>query len=310
MLSIKHYKSRATELLKTDDKIILSLLLAVIPFTIAYYFSNLIGADYATQSVINLHFLMIVGTLFVVYIASLHVRDFYPRAGLTIWAGVIFFFLFIVNSTMVHYLKLTPFSPIDFSLVKVDQFLGFHQTAWLNWTYAHPFIQTVLAHSYNLLDLELPLAPLILALLLQQRALRVLFISLILSFTVGSAIYYFFPTTAPASMFMDPHFTAAQHDTFIKFFQLHHSLPITTDKGGLIAFPSFHVIWATLLAYSFRHKKLWLYPFAVFNVLVIFSTFMLGWHYLIDVIAGLALAGLSIVAAEWIHKKFIATSQL
>lgn len=298
-------KNKLNHYFRAEDKILLTLLLSVIPLTIAYYFVNANGAQYATHGAMNLRLLALLVTMLAVYIGSLYARDFFPRAGLVTWAYAMFFFLFVVNNIMTSYVKLTPFPPIDFSLVKIDQFLGFYQTAWLNWTYAHPFLQNFLTQCYALLVVELVVAPFVLALLLQRRALRVLFMSLIISFSVGSLIYYFFPTTAPASMFFDPHFTIDQHDTFIKFYQLHHYLPITTREGGLIAFPSFHVVWAALLAYAFRHKKYWFYPIALFNIFVILSTFMLGWHYLTDVIAGLALAGLSILAAELIHKKFI-----
>jgi len=160
---------------------------------------------------------------------------------------------------------------------------------------------------YSLMGAQLAIVPMLLALLMQKRAVQVLLISLLISFFIGTTIYYFFPTIAPASMFHDPNFALQQHDTFIKFYEIHHGLPITTAQGGLIAFPSFHVVWAVMLAYSFRHKKYLFYPMALFNSLIILSTLMLGWHYLTDVIGGIILAGLSIFAAELIHQKFIAT---
>ena len=156
-----------------------------------------------------------------------------------------------------------------------------------------------------MIGVELALFPIVLALLLEKRAIKVYLLAMLLASIVGFSIYYFFPTTAPASVFFDKNFTPFQHDTFIKFFEIHHHLPITTTQGGLIAFPSFHVIWAALLAYSLKNRKHLFYPVLVFNAIVIVSTVFLGWHYLTDVIGGLTLAGLSVWAAEVIYKRYL-----
>jgi len=67
---------------------------------------------------------------------------------------------------------------------------------------------------------------------------------------------------------------------------------------GLVSFPSFHAAGATLLGWAMlRTRLLWL-PFALFNVGVIASALVDGGHYLVDLIAGCAVACLSIGLAK------------
>ena len=72
------------------------------------------------------------------------------------------------------------------------------------------------------------------------------------------------------------------------------------DAGEVSArtdiFPSLHTAAPTFLAlFGFRHRRLWPFrvtwiPMALFASQIVISTMFLRWHYLIDVIAGLALA--------------------
>jgi membrane-associated phospholipid phosphatase len=91
----------------------------------------------------------------------------------------------------------------------------------------------------------------------------------------------------------------------MKFYQVHHFQAVTTMLGGMIAFPSFHVAWSVLLAYAaLPWKKA--FPFVAFwNALVIVSTVLLGWHYLVDVPAGLALAIVALAAGELTHRRLL-----
>jgi membrane-associated phospholipid phosphatase len=62
------------------------------------------------------------------------------------------------------------------------------------------------------------------------------------------------------------------------------------DAEGLITFPSFHAVWAVLLAAAFYGSRYLFWPVAVLNVIVIMSTVTTGMHYFIDVIVGVLIA--------------------
>ncbi|MGA8089541.1 MAG: phosphatase PAP2 family protein [Terracidiphilus sp.] len=76
------------------------------------------------------------------------------------------------------------------------------------------------------------------------------------------------------------------------------SLTIKNSFGGIVCLPSFHVFWAVVSAhalYSFRFLR---YPAALVAALITISTMTTGWHYGVDVIAGLLMMAVCTVLAE------------
>ena len=69
------------------------------------------------------------------------------------------------------------------------------------------------------------------------------------------------------------------------------------DMQGLIAIPSLHTVMAVLLVYAMRGTGILLPVFIVVNVAMLVSTPVDGGHYLVDVIAGVAMA-LGLIALE------------
>ena len=68
--------------------------------------------------------------------------------------------------------------------------------------------------------------------------------------------------------------------------------PLSFDLSqlqGLISFPSYHTVLAVLLTYAHRRSAL-LPPIALVNGVMLFSIPSYGGHYLIDMIAGAAVA--------------------
>ncbi len=291
--------------LRNADKIMLGLLAIAAIIGITYIISNAIGHQYPGNQFVSWRLFIGLPFMIALYSTALFAQQTSPRIGFITWTYTNYFFMLLCLGTLAYGVQFTPFHPIDSALIKIDQVLGFSQTTLLNWTYIHHSLAILLNQAYSLIGIELSFIPLILAFLLDRRAVKVLFIAIIFSFIVGTTIYYFLPTTAPASMFLNSNFAQQQHDTWIKFFEIHHHLLITTQEGGLIAFPSFHVIWCILLAYALKRKKIIFYPIVLLNTFIIASTVLLGWHYLVDVVGGFAVAILAIWIAETIYKKYI-----
>ena len=193
-------------------------------------------------------------------------------------------------------IQYTPFAPIDASLAHWDAALGYDTVAVLARVASHPWLRFVLNRLYESTDLFLILAPLPAFLRDDRRVMRVYLRAMIYAFLAGSLFYYFFPSSGPARFFRSPDFLPLQRATFMKFQQVHMRLPVTTYLGGMIAFPSFHVAWAALTTYAARPDRRLFRAVAVWNALVIVSTVLLGWHYVVDVPAGLLLAGLALYA--------------
>ena len=72
---------------------------------------------------------------------------------------------------------------------------------------------------------------------------------------------------------------------------------------GLITFPSFHTTWALLLATAFVHRRRIFIASAILNGAVIISTMTTGWHYFADVLGGVAVYVIVMLAA-WAARRW------
>jgi hypothetical protein len=231
---------------------------------------------------------------------SLFAKKHSPKAALFTWTYSAYFFITVAWAVLMTGIQYTPFAPIDHGLAHLDAVLGFSTPAVVNWVVAHSVIHHVLETAYNFLVLQMFVMPLVVALIMGRRAVNHLFLGMLITLLAGAFIYYFWPTMAPSGVFHHTHFTANQLATSQKFYQVHHHLPMThfAFSCGMIAFPSFHVIWSVLFAMAFRGRKSVFYPLLTLNTIVIFSTFLLGWHYLIDAFAGVVIALAAVYAAD------------
>lgn len=223
--------------------------------------------------------------LMIVWILGLSWQAKRPRLGLLITTFSQCFAFMIVVALVICAILTTPFTPIDHQLLRIDKALGFSTRALLNWLHQYPHFHSLLTLSYNSWIYQVTLLPLLLALLKQRETIDRYFMAMFICLAIGAAIYYFFPTLAPADVVKSPYFTSNQYDLITRFREIHHHLTITTFKGGVIAFPSFHVIGALLALFAIRKIKCLFFPLLLLNSLLIFSTMALGYHYLIDVIA-------------------------
>jgi hypothetical protein len=198
-----------------------------------------------------------------------------------------------VLTTAIQY---SPFPRIDPALAGWDAALGWDTVAVLRWVSSRPLLRRLLIYAYNSTELQLVLAPLVAAAAHDRRRLRVFLYAVVYSSIAGSLIYYFFPSSGPAGIFASPDFLPVQRLTHVKFEQVHSFQPVMTLLGGLIAFPSFHVAWSVLATYVARVNARIFWTLVALNAFVIASTVLLGWHFLVDVPAGLLLAGSCIAA--------------
>jgi membrane-associated phospholipid phosphatase len=235
----------------------------------------------------------------IMFTYGIYIQQENPRGATFIWGLSSIILTALNNVAFVNGVALTPFHPIDQVLLNADLAFGLNTLTLLQWMHQEPFLRKVMWFSYQTLVIELFCIPFVLAALNARQALRVFLNAVLFSSFIGGMIYYFFPTIAPAGILHSPYFIQDQKNVGMHFYQLHHYLKITALNGGLIAFPSFHVVWAVLLTYATYQYKIIFYPLMVFNALLIVSTVVLGWHYGVDVIAGAIVAVMSIWFAKW-----------
>ena len=220
--------------------------------------------------------------------------------------GALYVLVLAALDAMVTGMQFTPFPPFDLALQRWDRALGFDTVAFLHWTAARPRSARVLELCYESTSIQLMLAPLAAGIAQDRRRMRVFLYAVVYSALIGCLFYYLFPSSGPATVYASPDFLYIQRFTSMKFYQVHHCQKLTTMDGGMCAFPSFHVAWSVSLSYSALPYKRLFYPVSALNVLAMVSTVLLGWHYLVDVPAGIVLAALSLAAAARTDDRFAA----
>lgn len=183
--------------------------------------------------------------------------------------------------------QVTPFPPIDHAIIALENSLGIKLTALLDWTARHPYWQQLFSLIYRSLAFQLVLVPMFLVFNNRFDLLHEYIFLVLVGVLIGFSFYFFFPTTAPASNLDSPWFLPDQRATGIKFHEIHSHIPPSTAQGGLIAMPSFHVIWAWNCTWVLRAWPLLFAPLLAFNALLAASCVMLGWHYVLDVVGSL-----------------------
>lgn len=204
------------------------------------------------------------------------------------FAGVMSIIAFASNAV-----QLTPFKPIDAQLLKMDKYLFIDMNAILAWINRYPNFKKLLEFIYDTLPYQMSILPLCVLATTRFYLLRDYYFLMLLTALIGFSLYYFFPSTAPASIIANPLFSSAQLATGYKFYQIHHHIQPTTNEGGLIAMPSFHAIWALLCVYLLKEWWIPCLLLFLFNLLLITSCVLLGWHYLVDIMGALILIAIA-----------------
>ncbi len=126
--------------------------------------------------------------------------------------------------------------------------------------------------------------------------LRRLVLGILVIYIIGMALYYLFPSVGP--LFTSPNLYAHTSNKYQGILWGGHlaiqANPATFQAGpylGVAAFPSLHgahFLFLMLMAYRYTRPLTWVY--VPWIVLLYLSTIYLGWHYVVDLVAGAAMA--------------------
>lgn len=288
----------------SDETLVYKSMLAVLVLAGVYFFINIFGFDYSYAPYYSPELFRLSPFAIVMFLLVIYCRKHVPRVFSIIWMLTTYYMIYMVAALLATSIQTSPFPYIDSTLIAVDRWLGFSTVAAMHFTYTHYDLRIILELAYDSLPFQMFFLVYIVGMYPKQRRhVLIYFFSVCATIIVGLSIYFFFPTVAPAHLIHSPYFTKAQHNTYMKFFDIHHYLPVKNLSGGMVAFPSFHVIWVLLITYLCRGVR-WLFvPVALWNCIVIASTVMLGWHYLTDVIAAFIIVATVLFIAEKLIKE-------
>jgi membrane-associated phospholipid phosphatase len=203
------------------------------------------------------------------------------------------------------YLSVTVALPLqDARFAALDQSLGFDWQSFVGTLNSSPAVAAVLVWAYHSAGQQLAGVLLLLSFTHRIERLNEFLALNALTVAVTALIGFLVPAIGPTVYYevdpnlfsnFGPHSGTWHYEAFLKLRTEASPVLDFSKIAGLVEFPSFHTILAILTVYAVRGFRFIFWPVLVLNVIVIVSTIPEGGHYLVDVIAGAAIAAAAIL---------------
>jgi len=201
--------------------------------------------------------------------------------------------LFAIFGSQLSYLAATFDLPLRDPMMKtIDARMGFDWVVWFNFVWAHPLLGRILVYVYESYIFQPILLIAILAFSHLRGRNREFLVSMIFSVTLVIAISALLPAYGP------PHAYSIATSWDEALTDLRKGAHVSYGYVGIVTFPSFHACVAVLFTLAMRGHLLAFVTAAILNSMMLLSILPLGGHYLVDLIAGCAIAALSFWAAQ------------
>jgi membrane-associated phospholipid phosphatase len=215
-----------------------------------------------------------------------------------IWSPIV---VIPINFTELHYL-VHSVSPMDFdqALINIDfSIFGLHPTVWME-KLANPWVTEYLQIIYT----TFYFLPIILAYILYRRKDYEEFDSFVFIMVFGFYLSYLGYFIVPA---IGPRFTLDYLQSFpvtgVWITDVIRQTLDALENSQRDAFPSGHTEMTLLsMIYAYKYSKKYFYVLLVIGTGLIFSTVYLRYHYVVDVVAGIALAIAVVFTAKAVYK--------
>ena len=189
---------------------------------------------------------------------------------------------------------------MDDVFARLDAAMGFRRDDLDAWLQQHAAVRTALWMAYLSGGLQIPVLFLVHCMRAPGEGSGELMWNFMVSLLIVTAISVFLPAAAMPGMIGQRHI-----DVFLAVRSGGMTVLDESTIAGFVAFPSWHAAMGVIFIYSARMLK-WLLAILVpLNVLVIVATVPSGGHYLVDTIAGLAVAVVSILAVRKIRRAIV-----
>lgn len=179
----------------------------------------------------------------------------------------------------------------------LDERLGISLPAFVAFATHHPTLGNLLGRSYGMVHPMLLCAIFLPVLLGRRVAAERFLLANAFAFVLALPCMVFLPAVGP---WVAWNFTP-NHAQILCAYGIHalREGPISDSAlfGATVCLPSFHVFWALVSAYALQPFRLLRIPAIVLAGLIVISTMTTGWHYGVDVIAGVLLAAICIAIA-------------
>ena len=194
----------------------------------------------------------------------------------------------------------------DPQLAAMDMALGFDWRSFIAFVDRHTWLANALGVAYSSFSYQLLLLPAYFALRGKRARASAIVFGYTLLCLILSIISIWYPALGADAFYrMAPDDLANINTQFGFFFleqfdavrnQVHFILDFD-HVAGLLTFPSGHAGVAALCAWAAWDSRLLRYPFLILNIGMATAAISHGSHYMIDVVAGLGMAGLTVSVA-------------
>lgn len=191
----------------------------------------------------------------------------------------------------------------DATLIGLDRVLGFDWTRFVLFVDQSPLAARLLGIAYQSLMLQMVLLPILLCLFGHQARGYQLMLALALLSLISAVVSIPFPSVGAyvghgldgASLRnIDAHFGYFFLESFTAVREQSGFVLGIGNAAGIITFPSGHAAFAVLCMWAAWPSRWLRYPVLALNLLMLVSAITHGAHYLVDVVAGGAVAALAI----------------
>jgi hypothetical protein len=208
----------------------------------------------------------------------------------------------------------TNFPMQDATLLAIDRAFGLDWLGYVTFVNARPQLSAWLDFGYSMIKWPLFIIPVVLAAEHQYRRLQ----EYTLAFALALVITTIMSTMVPAiGVFQQLGVAVTDFPNLnpVAYLGQVRDLPAVRDGSlrelniealsGIITFPSFHAASAALYGWALWRSR-WFRPIAIVaNLMMLAATPIVGGHYFVDVVAGIAVAMLAIAVARGFSRSWL-----
>ena len=184
----------------------------------------------------------------------------------------------------------------DANFVRADGVLGFHWLDWKAWVDGNPLLRWLLSLAYASYAWQIACIFVVLAVLPDRKRSLEAYCAFALAGLGADIVSGILPAIGAG-----PYLGGTPAVWTPALALIHAPGAMTVDMKeveGIVSLPSFHAAIAVIVSWAVRRTWVFGWLVAAINVVMIVSTLSQGGHYLVDTLAGLALAAATITIAH------------
>ncbi len=198
---------------------------------------------------------------------------------------------FLAVNMVFTYLCATMRMPLqDLAFARINDAMGFDWPRWFLAIMAHPVPRTILSDAYSSLLFQIFGSIIYLAITGRGARNHQLLWAVMLSALISAVVSGLLPAIGPFIPGQMPNFSVALLG--VRSGAVSHI--DVTDMKGIVTMPSFHTVLAILFTWAHRPPSRSFIPVALLNLVMLISIPFAGHHYVVDMLAGAALAAVTI----------------